>query len=167
MPAGRILLVEDRDSLRRLLARALADDGYEVAASATGGDAVRLLGERAFDLVLTDLKLPDLSGLEVLAASRQAQPRVPVLVLTGFGSVAAAVEAMKLGAYDFLEKPLELPDLSRLVAGALGAARGEGEGADVFQPPGSPAIVGRHPRLRAALWFFNRTATTETTVLLT
>jgi DNA-binding NtrC family response regulator len=162
MAAGRILLVEDRDSLRRLLARALAGDGYEVAAAATGDEAVRRLGEQAFDLVLTDLKLPDRSGLEVLAASRQAQPRVPVVVLTGYGSVGAAVEAMKLGAYDFLEKPLELPDLARLVAKAIGG----GEEA-VFQPPGAPAIVGRHPRLRAALRLLERVAPTESTVLLT
>ncbi len=206
MAAGRILLVEDRDSLRRLLARALADEGYEVASAATGGDAVRLLGERQFDLVLTDLKLPDRSGLEVLAASRQAQPRVPVVVLTGYGSVGAAVEAMKLGAYDFLEKPLELPDLARLVARALAgedlgapgdgpappeaqaqrerdgrgprAAAGAGDarqGSDgsggnhdaVFQPPGAPPIVGRHPRLRAALRLLERVAPTESTVLLT
>jgi DNA-binding NtrC family response regulator len=201
MAAGRILLVEDRDSLRRLLARALADDGYEVAAAATGGDAVRLLGERPFDLVLTDLKLPDLSGLEVLAASRQAQPRVPVVVLTGFGTVGAAVEAMKLGAYDFLEKPLELPDLTKLVGKALresaesaeisegrervgqeaggeaelGAPGSDEDGGDsaavpaaaVFQPAGAPPIVGRHPRLRAALRLLERVASTETTVLLT
>ena len=181
MAAGRILLVEDRDSLRRLLARALADDGYEVAAAANGGDAIRLLGERPFDLVLTDLKLPDRSGLEVLAASRQSQPRVPVVVLTGYGSVGAAVEAMKLGAHDFLEKPLELPELSRLVARAIADQRdqrGEGgessaagatlEGDDaVFQPAGAPAIVGRHPRLRAALRLLERVAPTETTVLLT
>jgi DNA-binding NtrC family response regulator len=178
MATGRILLVEDRDSLRRLLARALADDGYEVAAASTGGDAVRLLGERPFDLVLTDLKLPDRSGLEVLAASRQSQPRVPVVVLTGYGSIGAAVEAMKLGAHDFLEKPLELPDLARLVAKAIGAEGGGGGGradADtalesddgVFQPAGAPAIVGRHPRLRAALRLLERVAPTETTVLLT
>jgi len=181
MATGRILLVEDRDSLRRLLARALTDDGYEVAAAATGGDAVRLLGERPFDLVLTDLKLPDRSGLEVLAASRQAQPRVPVVVLTGYGSIGAAVEAMKLGALDFLEKPLELPDLARLVAkairgeGAEGGDGGESAEADatlesddgVFQPAGAPAIVGRHPRLRAALRLLERVAPTETTVLLT
>src|ERR1700688_4541396 len=162
MATGRILLVEDRDSLRRLLARALADDGYEVAAASTGGDAVRLLGERPFDLVLTDLKLPDRSGLEVLAASRQAQPRAPVVVLTGYGTVGAAVEAMKLGAYDFLEKPLELPDLARLVARAIG-----GREEAVFQPAGAPPIVGRHPRLRAALRLLERVAPTETTVLLT
>jgi DNA-binding NtrC family response regulator len=178
MATGRILLVEDRDSLRRLLARALADDGYEVAAAATGGEAVRLLGERPFDLVLTDLKLPDGSGLEVLAASRQSQPRVPVVVLTGYGSVGAAVEAMKLGAHDFLEKPLELPDLARLVAKAIAAKGGDGGGSvdadaslesddGVFQPAGAPAIVGRHPRLRAALRLLERVAPTETTVLLT
>jgi DNA-binding NtrC family response regulator len=183
--AGRILLVEDRDSLRRLLARALADDGYEVAPAATGGDAVRLLGERPFDLVLTDLKLPDRSGLEVLAASRRAQPQVPVVVLTGYGSVGAAVEAMKLGAYDFLEKPLELPDLARLVARAIGGEVASGPGprpreaaradatdandsdAAVFQPQGAPPIVGSHPRLRAALRLLERVAPTETTVLLT
>ena len=178
MASGRILLVEDRDSLRRLLARALADDGYEVAAASTGGDAVRLLGERPFDLVLTDLKLPDRSGLEVLAASREKQPRVPVVVLTGYGSIGAAVEAMKLGAHDFLEKPLELPDLARLVAKAIGAEGGDGGGSadadaalesddGVFQPAGAPAIVGRHPRLRAALRLLERVAPTETTVLLT
>jgi DNA-binding NtrC family response regulator len=162
MAAGRILLVEDRDSLRRLLARALSDEGYEVAATALGADAVRRLGEGPFDLVLTDLKLPDVSGLEVLAASRQAQPRLPVVVLTGYGTVGAAVEAMKLGAYDFIEKPLELPELARLVARAIGG----GEAA-VFQPAGAPAIVGNHPLLRAALRLLERVAPTETTVLLT
>jgi DNA-binding NtrC family response regulator len=159
---GHILLVEDRDSLRRLLARALAEEGYEVAAASGGAEAIRMLGERAFDLVLTDLRLPDLSGLEVLAASRQMQPRVPVVVLTAYGTVGAAVEAMKLGAFDFLEKPLELPDLARLVAKAIGG----GEQA-VFQPPGAPPIVGAHPRLRAALRLLERVAATETTVLLT
>jgi DNA-binding NtrC family response regulator len=160
--AGHILLVEDRDSLRRLLARALADEGYEVAAAATGAEAIRRLGEQPFDLVLTDLKLPDHSGLEVLAASRRAQPRAPVVVLTGYGTVGAAVEAMKLGAYDFLEKPLELSDLARLVARAIG-----GREEAMFQPAGAPPIVGRHPRLRTALRLLERVAPTETTVLLT
>ncbi len=160
---GRVLIVEDRESLRRMLERALAGEGYEVAAAATGGDGVRAARERPFDLVLTDLKLPDLSGLEVLAASRAAQPRVPVVVLTGYGTVAAAVEAMKLGAYDFLEKPVELDDLLRLVEGAIG----QPEAAAAFAPPGAPPIVGAHPRLRAALRLLQRVAPTESTVLLT
>ena len=163
MATGRILIVEDRDSLRRMLELALGQEGYEVATAADGRAGIRLLGERPFDFVLTDLKLPDVSGIEVLEASRAAQPRVPVVVLTGYGTVGTAVEAMKLGAYDFLEKPLEIDDLSRLIERALG----ERDEAAVFRVPGAPAIVGAHPRLRAAIRLLQRVGPTESTVLLT
>ncbi len=167
---GRILVVEDRDSLRRMLERALAAEGYEVESAADGQGGIRRLGGRSYDLVLTDLKLPDASGLEVLAASRGAQPEVPVVVLTGYGTVGAAVEAMKLGAYDFLEKPVEIDDLARIIAQAIGERRelqrGGGE-PEIFTPPGAPAIVGRHPRLRTAIRLLERVAPTESTVLLT
>ena len=164
MANGRILIVEDRDSLRRMLERALGQEGYEVTAAADGRSGIRLLGERPFDFVLTDLKLPDVSGLEVLEASRAAQPRVPVVVLTGFGTVGSAVEAMKLGAWDFLEKPLEIDDLSRLIERALGERN---DGAAVFQAPGAPPIIGVHPLLRTALRMLQRVGPTESTVLLT
>jgi DNA-binding NtrC family response regulator len=163
MPAGRILIVEDRDSLRRMLELALTQEGYAVESAADGRSGIRLVEGREFDLVLTDLKLPDASGLEVLAAARAAQPRVPVVVLTGYGTVATAVEAMKLGAWDFLEKPVEIDDLYRLIERALGD-RDEGA---VFHAPGAPAIVGRHPRLRGAVRLLERVAVTESTVLLT
>jgi len=163
MPTGRILIVEDRDSLRRMLERALSQEGYEVTAAADAQAGIRWVDERPFDLVLTDLKLPDVSGLEVLAASRRVQPRVPVVVLTGFGTVGSAVEAMKLGAYDFLEKPLEIDDLARLIERAIG----ERDESVVFHVPGAPAIVGRHPRLRTAIRLLQRVAATESTVLLT
>jgi DNA-binding NtrC family response regulator len=163
MPKGRILLVEDRDSLRRMLEAALSQDGYEVAAAADGQAGIRLLAARPFDFVLTDLQLPDVSGLRVLEASRAAQPRVPVVVLTGFGTVGSAVEAMKLGAYDFLEKPLELDDLARLIEQALG----ERDESAVFQAPGAPALVGAHPRFRAALRLLQKVGPKESTVLLT
>jgi two-component system, NtrC family, response regulator AtoC len=163
--AARILIVEDRDSLRRMLEHALAQEGYAVESAADGPAGIQLVARREYDLVLTDLKLPEASGLEVLAASRAAQPRAPVIVLTGFGTVATAVEAMKLGAYDFLEKPVEIDDLYRLIEGALGDLR-EGSGG-VFHPPGGPAIVGAHPRLRAAVRMLERVAVTDSTVLLT
>jgi DNA-binding NtrC family response regulator len=163
MAAARILIVEDRDSLRRMLELALGAEGYDVAAAADGRAGIRLLAERAFDFVLTDLKLPDVSGLQVLEASRAAQPRVPVVVLTGFGTVGAAVEAMKLGAYDFLEKPLEIDDLARLIERAIG----DRDETTVFRAPGAPPIVGVHPSLRAALRLLQRVGPTESTVLLT
>ena len=163
MPTGRILIVEDRDSLRRMLELALRQEGYDVEAAADGLSGIRLVEERPFDLVLTDLKLPDASGLDVLAASRRAQPRAPVVVLTGYGTVATAVEAMKLGAYDFLEKPVEIDDLARMIAGAIG----ERDESALFRAPGAPPILGRHPRLRAAIRLLQRVAPTESTVLLT
>ncbi|HEV7509651.1 MAG TPA: sigma-54 dependent transcriptional regulator [Thermoanaerobaculia bacterium] len=163
MPNGRILIVEDRDSLRRMLEAALGQEGYEVATAADGQAGIRLLAARPFDFVLTDLKLPDVSGLRVLEASRAAQPRVPVVVLTGYGTVGAAVEAMKLGAYDFLEKPLELDDLSRLIEQAMG----ERDESAVFRAPGGPALVGAHPRFRAALRLLQKVSPKESNVLLT
>ena len=163
MAKGRVLIVEDRDSLRKLWRVTLESEGYRVDDAADGDAGVRLATEASYDLVLTDLQLPGASGLEVLAASREAQPQRPVIVLTGYGTVARAVEAMKLGAFDFLEKPVEIDDLLRLIAAAIGDSSTTG----VFQPPGAPAIVGKHPRLRAALRLLQRVAGTDSTVLLT
>jgi DNA-binding NtrC family response regulator len=161
-PRARVLIVEDRASLARMLERALAGEGYEVEAAADGRRGISRLAERRFDLVLTDLKLPGASGLEVLSACREARPPVPVVVMTAYGTVSTAVEAMKLGALDFLEKPVALDDLLRLVAGAVG----EHPESAVFEPPGAPALVGSHPRFRAALHLLERVAPTESTVLL-
>jgi DNA-binding NtrC family response regulator len=159
----RILIVEDRDSLRRMLVAALEGEGHEVEAAPSGEAGIERLRAAPFDLLLTDLKLPGVSGLEVLAASREARPAAAVIVMTGYGTVKAAVEAMKLGARDFLEKPVEMDELFRLVAAALGGDPPEA----TFQPPGGPVIVGRHPALRTALRLLERVGPTDSTVLLT
>ena len=161
--ASRILIVEDRASLRRLMRRALEQEGYDVTAAESAAEGRRQAAVRRFDLVLTDLKLGDGSGLEVLADCRRHQPEAPVVVLTAFGTVQTAVEAMKLGAADFLEKPLEIDELYELARCHLG---GKGA-ADRFEVPGAPPIVGRHPRLGAALRLLKKVATTGSTVLLT
>ncbi|MEO8275942.1 MAG: sigma-54 dependent transcriptional regulator [Thermoanaerobaculia bacterium] len=162
--ALRLLVVEDRDSLRAMLVRALSGEGYSVVAASDVATARAQLaaGER-IDLVLSDLMLPDGSGLDVLTLARARTPPPPVVVLTGFGSVAAAVGAMKLGAADFLEKPVDLDRLFRLVAELV---REEAR-APVFAPKGALPIVGAHPRLQAALRALERVAPTESTVLLT
>jgi DNA-binding NtrC family response regulator len=161
---ARILVVEDRDSLRRMLERALAGEGHSVTTAADTPEAAACLsrGER-FDLVLTDLKLPSGSGLDVVAEAKQRHPEAPVVVLTAFGSVAVAVEAMKRGATDFLEKPVDLEALFALVRALVERDRVE----ERFEVAGAPPIVGRHPRLRAALRLLGRVAPAETTVLLT
>jgi len=161
---ARILVVEDRDSLRRMLERALAGEGHSVTTAADTPEAAACLsrGER-FDLVLTDLKLSSGSGLDVVAEAKQRHPEAPVVVLTAFGSVAVAVEAMKRGATDFLEKPVDLEALFALVRALVERDRVE----ERFEVAGAPPIVGCHPRLRAALRLLGRVAPAETTVLLT
>ncbi len=159
----RILVVEDRDSLRRLLERALGQAAYQVDAVATVAEAVGRLAQASYDLVLTDLKLPDDTGIEVLRASKEARPNTPVLVMTAFGSVSVAVEAKKLGAADFHEKPVELDELLRRVGAQLAGAEAVPEALVV---PGGVPIVGRHPRLRAALRMLEQVAVTDSTVLL-
>jgi len=163
---ARLLVVEDRDSLRRMLARALAEEGHEVVAEIDAPPALaRLAAGERFDLVLTDLKLPGGSGLAVVSAVKTELGAAPVVVLTGFGTVGAAVEAMKRGAADFLEKPVDLDRLLALVGALTGPAGDEGDGR--FEVAGVPPIVGRHPRLRAALRLLERVAPTPTTVLVT
>jgi DNA-binding NtrC family response regulator len=167
-------LVEDREPLRKLLHHTLAGEGYAVTSEGDGEAARARLQADTFDLVLTDLKLPGSSGLDILRAARQTAPPVPVVVMTGFGSVQAAVEAMKLGAVDFLEKPVEIEDLLRLCASTLTAERAASAadalapiaGDAPFQAPGCAPIVGRHPRLRAAVRLLERVAPTASTVLL-
>jgi DNA-binding NtrC family response regulator len=159
---ARLLVVEDRDSLRRLLDRALTAEGYAVTSAADGETALRLLDDQPpFDLVITDLKLPGASGLDVLRAARSRPTPPSVLVLTAYGTVAAAVEAMKLGAIDFVEKPLEIEELCSRAAAALGGAI-----PPALDVPGASPILGNHPRLRAALRLLQRVAPTESTVLL-
>jgi DNA-binding NtrC family response regulator len=145
-----------------MLQRALTQDGYEVTVAADGAAGIRSLPNEAFDLVLTDLRLPQASGIDVLRACQELSPAPPVVVLTAYGTVEVAVEAMKLGAIDFLEKPVDLDELARLVKNIVG---GEAEG-DSFAPPGAPKIVGRHPQLRAAIRLLERVAPTESTVML-
>ena len=164
---ARILVVEDRESLRRMLERALVDEGHAVA---TAGDLPaareRLAADGPLDLVLTDLKLPSGTGLDVLAESRRLRPQTPVVVMTAFGTVVGAVEAMKLGATDFLEKPVDLDALYSLVR-SLAPPAGAPPPREAFEAPGAPPIVGTHPRLRAALRLLERVAPTDSTVLLT
>ena len=163
MAEAQILVVEDRESLRRMLEHALRDEGYAVKAAESGESAAAMLESSEFDLVLTDLMLPNMSGIDVLKLSREMQPTAPVVVLTAFGTVDTAVEAMKLGAADFLEKPVEIEDLYQLVGSLLGYT----DAPSMFTLPDGSEIIGSHPSVRSALKLLDRVAPTDSTVLLT
>ena len=117
---GRILVADDEEDVRTFLAESLERAGHEVTQVGDGAAAVRAAREEPFDVVLTDLKMPGTDGMTVVRTVRTEQPDVEVIVITAFGDVATAVEAMKLGALDYLEKPLSGPAAVReLVARAL------------------------------------------------
>ncbi|MBU1699947.1 MAG: sigma-54 dependent transcriptional regulator [Candidatus Eisenbacteria bacterium] len=116
---SHILVVDDEGTIRHFLGKSLADAGYEVTGAETGKEALDCFQKTGADLVLLDLKLPDRSGLDILKEIKKNAPQVPVLMMTAFGEVTTAVEAMKAGAYDYLIKPLHLEQVRVVVERAL------------------------------------------------
>ena len=170
----RILVAEDNDTLRRGIERALRERWPGVEAVASGDLALDRLRDgraKAFDVVLTDLRLPGADGVAVLRAARERDPNTCVVVMTAYGSVETAVEAMKSGAFDFVQKPLELEQIELRVARAVEHRRLLGEVSElraerVIREAGE-AIVGDSPALRAAMDLARRVAPTRSTVLIT
>ena len=110
-----ILIIEDEAKMRRLLELNLGEDGFTTLSSGDAEAALTLLRENAVNLVLTDLKLPGMSGLEFLHAIKRQNASLPVIVMTAFGSVETAVEAMKAGASDYVLKPFSLSEMRMVV----------------------------------------------------
>jgi len=115
MTRGRILVVEDDDTLRRVTQMHLTKEGCATTAAADAVEALKILEDEPHDLVISDLHLPGMSGLELLKKIRAKYPETEVVVITAFGTVVTAVEAMKFGAYDYVTKPIHLYELSALV----------------------------------------------------
>jgi len=165
-----ILLVEDKDSLRRVLRLTLEQAGYSVTEAEdarAGMQAIALVPHR---IVLTDLRMPHGSGLDVLKAARAADPDVPVIVMTAFGSIDEAVQAMKDGAQDFLQKPVDSNHLLLLVERALEHSRLRTENIllreEWSRRYGFPRIIGESEAIKRAVSETQRVAQTGATVLL-
>lgn len=165
-----ILLVEDKDSLRRVLRLTLENAGYSVSEAVDASSALNEIATSRHQLVLTDLRMPNGSGLDVLRAARTADADVPVIVMTAFGSIDEAVQAMKDGAHDFLQKPVDSNHLLLLVNRALEQARLRTENVllreEWSRRYGFPRILGESEALKRTVGETQRVAQTEATVLL-
>ena len=165
-----ILLVEDKDSLRRVLRLTLEAAGYSVTEAADARLALNEIATAPHKLVLTDLRMPNGSGLDVLRAARAADGGMPVIVMTAFGSIDEAVQAMKDGAHDFLQKPVDSNHLLLLVERALEQARLRTENIllreEWSRRYGFPRIIGESDTIKRAVAEIQRVAQTEATVLL-
>src|SRR5580692_6739831 len=141
---ARILVADDEPGLREFVSDALELDNHAVVAAKDGREAAKLLDERGFDLVITDLRMPGLDGMSVLRKVRAELPETEVIVMTAHGTVDTAVEAMKLGAFEYLQKPLSGPDELRLLVQRAAEHRGlrdHAEGATLQAGPKGPPVT--------------------------
>jgi DNA-binding NtrC family response regulator len=166
--AARILIVEDDETIVRLLHALLAAQGYLVEAVASAEEAEPALSSTAFDVALLDLHLPGKSGIELLAAVAPLHPTTQFIMMTAFGSVETAVEAMRLGAFHYLTKPLRTEELRLTLERALQAADLRREVVRLRQRVGETTsqIIGRSPSMRQLLDAVARVAPTRATVLI-
>ncbi len=170
MTTPTMLVVDDEPRIRRVLELALGDDlGYRVLLAASGEEARRRLREDAADIVLLDLQLPDVSGLDLLAEIRAERSELPVILMTAYGTVETAVQAMKLGAFDYVVKPFSVDEIDALARRALGARRAEREIAYFREAEATSleGIVAASPAMRGVLHAIEQVAAAPSTVLVT
>src|SRR5579864_6176556 len=168
MARQTILVVEDEEKYRRVIGLHLSSAGYDVKPAGTAEEGLKLAADA--DLILTDLKLPGMDGLEMLARLKEQNSSSPVIVMSAFGTVGNAVEAMKRGAVDFLPKPFSLDHLSVVVEKALAVSKLRDENRDLREALGQryqfENIVGHSPEMQEIFATVTRVAPTRATVLL-
>jgi DNA-binding NtrC family response regulator len=166
-----ILIIDDDPGFRRLLETILSGEGFGLEAAGTVADALRAGARKQFHLVLTDLKLPDGDGLSVLRWFREHAPETPVIMITAFGTVASAVEAMKLGAVDYIGKPLASPDELRMVVRRTLDQRRTVQERDLLREEEAArfqcaSLIARDAKMQRILDLASKVAPTDSTVLI-
>ncbi len=166
--AAHILLIEDDTSLAANLCDVLKDDGFKVTVCNRGDEGLRRASNEECDVVLTDLRLPGLGGLELVRQLHETQPRLPVVLMTAHGTIETAIEATKLGAYDYLQKPFEMPGLISVLHRAVAASRLMREPVTLPNAPveSRTALVGASHAMQDVCKEIGRVAAKPVTVLI-
>jgi nitrogen regulation protein NR(I) len=171
----QILVVDDEANLRRVLSAQLGRDGYEVHTAEDGEKALAFLKEHHIDCVITDLRMPNMGGMDLLRSALREDPSLPVVILTAHGTVDTAVEALKTGAFDYISKPFDQDEVRMIVRKALrtrALASQDATHADYAGRPSSPStsrfgIIGSGEAIQELYAMIDRVADTPTTVLIT
>jgi nitrogen regulation protein NR(I) len=166
-PPAKILLVEDDAAIVATLSRVLTNENYEVVVEKRGDLGLMRAKETVFDVVITDLKLPGLDGLELVRELHKARPRLPILMMTAHGTTETAIEATQSGAYDYLVKPFEIPELLGLVEQAVAASRLMTEPVQLGEPGAArEAIIGKSRAMQSLYKEIGRVAAKPVGVLI-
>ena len=167
---ARILIADDDEVSGRLFAEVLEGDGHEVHQARSGEEALDRLRKEAYDLLLVDVRMPGITGLDVTRAMRQEQPQLPVIVMTAFGSMETAVEAIQEGAFDYVSKPMNLDELKKIVFRALRQhelhAQSRRTVKQVDDTEHQKTVIGRSPAMVEVFKMVARAAPTKSTVLI-
>jgi two-component system response regulator PilR (NtrC family) len=169
MAEGKILIIDDEDSIREYLSMMLEREGYEVHSSENGKKALKLSSQESFDVVITDIQLPGMSGLDILGSMRESDPSVPVIIITGHASQESAIEALNIGAFYYLLKPVSNEELKQVVRNALELRRLRDENVDLeraLKASGDRRMVGESDKISSVFELIDRVARTSSTVLL-
>jgi len=171
MKKPSILLIDDDDSLRRVIEFSLTDAGHRVRAAASGEEGLRFFEQDAFDAVVTDITMPGMGGMEVLAKIRERDPGLPVIMITAYGTIENAVSAMRQGAFDYITKPFNRDELRMTLDKALRMRRLERENAELRAEVADryrfESIIGTSARVKEVLEMAGRVAGSDATVLIT
>jgi DNA-binding NtrC family response regulator len=165
-----ILIIDDKDSMRQMLSKTLESEGYEVETAKDGEGGLEKAKEKKYDLILADLKLPQMDGLEVLSSLKDLDPEAAVIMMTAYGTIESAVEAMKQGAFDFLTKPFDTDHLNVLIKRALENRRLLAENIllreELAHNLGYAEIIGKCEKMKEVSRLIQKVASSDTTVLL-
>ncbi len=163
----KIQIIEDDPGIASALKKELHTEGYDAAVASRGDEGLAVALEQPFDLVITDLKMPGLTGLELVEKLHAAKPKLPIIMITAFGTTETAIEATKLGAYDYLLKPFDMGEMLKLVATAVSSSRMMSEPLELGAAgPAQSAIIGSCRAMQAIYKEIGRVAATPVTVLI-
>jgi two-component system nitrogen regulation response regulator GlnG len=166
---GTILIVDDDAQLRQSFEKILSEDGHTVLTAATGEEGVAMVKQEVPDLVIMDVRLPGMDGLEAFRVIHEIEPRLSVIIMTAHGTTDTAIEATKLGAFDYVTKPFEVPDMLALINQTLEAARLMRSTVEMDALPestASEALIGRSKVMEEVYKAIGRVASTDATVLV-
>jgi len=165
MKKKNILVVDDDHAMRFALSESLQSCGYEIEAAENGCEAIRLFTKKKFDLVVSDMRMPGMTGMEVLQGVKKMSPDVPVILITAYGTVSTAVEAMKEGAAEFIMKPFSLDDLEAVVKNVLNTFHTKTPDKQEISP-NAPGIITRDPKFLSILEMLRNVAKSKSSILI-
>jgi DNA-binding NtrC family response regulator len=151
---SNILIIDDDDQLRKSFNKLLTDEGYRPKCAASGEAGLKIVQQEVLDLVILDMRLPGMNGLETFQAIHEMEPKLPVIIMTAFGTTETAIEATKMGAFDYILKPFDIPEMLVVIKQALEASRFMRSPVDMDPLPEKSfrdAIIGRSKSMQEAI----------------